>query len=1116
MILSRRSKSLASFWIAFVLSSSLAHAITFRPKTYNYVPPMRNIGLSTVAGGRFFCPQGLANCKPDGVIFFHANADGNDELPTPEDYLRVLGDRGGLVNVNRTHLEMLEAEKNLLTPTARVEFGKSFSGCVGDLNGDGYDDAIAINRDFRHQLWLNAGAIQPGRLLRKTTELNEMAWIGAAPGQLTNVSTLNGEAFRAYSLNQNRENSHNTQARHCAIGDLNRDGRNDIIISHNSVISKAMSDGREPQANSTTLQVFLNQGQGRFLDVSRTKDWLRPADRALPVDSRSFRPLLHDWNQDGRTDILLLGGVRTDNQQVILYPHHLLLQEPDGFRAPSNDQIINLPGENGGLFRSDDVIPLSRFDKRYAVFASEEDLKVYKWNPDTRKLVLDLPAALFVPGDLPLPDFEAGKVTQMKRILRGGLELLVLARQFKMEVYWRELNGLFTKDAQSFTAPPTGSNEDLEVIDVNLDGVQDIIISGKGNSRVALGVGARSFRYSLRYQNRSTMNAQSWGGCLKTDLKPGEPCPFNAYLYPGVRNFAGLTQKLRNLPNGSYLSDVRGFQSFEAIIQMNPKNANLEACLNEPNARNLQADPSALSFFISNCDHPESCTNELRTSCGEIAWNAKPESFRTSCSWFNRREQPYRRVCTLQCYEDCLDTQANTADADLISILEQNPNYFVGACSNRQGACFAQCNEPFLDGQIPPNPAFNRLTSQREIKSEPVTIEEGRATVALDIDGDHFLDIVSEELYQGTHVWKNNGGNQFSLIGPERLPCSLFNREIANGGVQVVDMNSDGNDDLLHIRPEGPLELWLNRFDPVAELGPNPGKLFDAIELRPIGWFGKITASALTVNSFFVGTVANRPEGGQYYVLERWNRPPLALPPKRVGLACKDHRTGQLSKPCPLDITRVRLGDENVVNGKIQSIRSTDINGDGIPDLVLAPQGWREIVEGLLRNPNSGANYFSPVVTLLIGDHADSNVARYKDLSEHVQYSVLQPYGLSMVDTSEGNPINVEVQQVTGINPEDFDGDGDIDLLVTEFARPVYLENLGRKCWSSVETGRSPAGTRCMVDRSEQVFRLGDMGFNGITGLKNYGSTVFDADLDGKLDFVLRSAAEDQVFIQGP
>jgi hypothetical protein len=1147
--------------LAFLATQS-AVAISFRPKTHGLIPPMRMASTTTVAGGHFFCPSGVADCKPDGVLFFNWSADGSSllHLSTPESYLRVSPLRTGLEDISRTHLQR-RASPNLLSRSTQIENGQTVSGCVGDLNGDGYSDVVAINRGYRHQLWINAGKISPGKLLNKTRDLGELAWIGVNPGALVNVSALEGPTLEAY---QNGQQVHNTEVRHCAIGDLNHDGSNDIIVAHNSLISTRMSgeNPAEPQVTHTTIQVFFNQGNtGTFRDVSRSKEWLRPEDRNIRIIQRFYKPIIDDWNRDGRPELLLLGGKRTSNGVVELSPHYFLPQlggilgREAFFPVPSGDRRINIPGVNGGLHRSTDVLRLSKAKVEYGLFAGDDgEVRVYRYVPQLGNipaaLVQSQPGVFFAPGQEPRPSIELGGVNQIRSVWRNGRQLLILARQFQMESYTPGQDGLFRRDLASFGNPPTGSNEDLEVIDVNGDGLEDLVITGNGNARVALASGRTRFEYFLQYPNRSTMNAQSWGGCLRTGLQEGAACPLTAYLVPGTRNFAGLAQNLRNLPNGISRAGET-FINVENFLDSNPKQENLNACLRSGEAMRAQ-DALQLSQVISNCDRPEACTQELVASCG-AQWGRKSPAFQTSCSWFSRRQVNYQMACRAQCRADCTESQGNNADRNLMEILSRIPNYFGEDCEgNLAGACMEQCDAEFLDGVLPGNEAFTRIISNyRNVKFEPVTIEQGSAVVAFDYNGDGLLDILSEETYQGSHLYRNegplNGANfdRFGLVPAEKLPCSLFNRAIENGGVLPLDFDEDGKQDLLHIRTDGPLELWRNLYSAALEAQGNLPKYFEAFDLRPeLGTKIYTLAEsrvAGSLPSLYVGSIQDRPNTQPVqrdFVLERWDPPAqgigrflrrtvefappaaganaLVQPQGRVGLTCKNHLTGVLSNPCPPEITLYRSTPTNDPSGSIKDIEISDINGDGINDLILGPEGWREIADGVLRNPAAGANFYSPVVTLLIGDNVDPKLSRFRDFSSQVQYSALRPLGYSMSWNVDGQEIDVEVHQVTGIESADFDRDGDVDLLITEFTRPVYLENQGPLCWQGLLSGVAQPGMRCLIDRSKQVFRVGDLGFNGVTGLKNYGSTVFDVNGDGRLDFVLRSAAEDQVFIQGP
>ena len=140
------NQALLYFGTLLIIGSS-AFAIEFVPSTFTLIPPIRNGSSDKVAVGNFFCRAGLG-CKNDGVIVFKSNTDGNSKQKTAEReiMLRVSSNPGGgLEDVSFNSLYGGQSA-NLGSPLTGLESGLTIGGCVGDLNGDGYSDIVAVNK----------------------------------------------------------------------------------------------------------------------------------------------------------------------------------------------------------------------------------------------------------------------------------------------------------------------------------------------------------------------------------------------------------------------------------------------------------------------------------------------------------------------------------------------------------------------------------------------------------------------------------------------------------------------------------------------------------------------------------------------------------------------------------------------------------------------------------------------------------------------------------------------------------------------------------------------------------------------------------------------------------
>jgi hypothetical protein len=120
-------------------------------------------------------------------------------------------------------------------------------------------------------------------------------------------------------------------ARKTEVRDLNHDGRPDVIA--------LFAQGTE------TLRVYYNQGQGRFI----SQDLIR----LPPVYGTNYFDL-HDFNQDGHPDILLVNGDNGDYSNIVKPYHGLRIFLNNGSNRFRQSYFYPMPGAWKALARDFD------------------------------------------------------------------------------------------------------------------------------------------------------------------------------------------------------------------------------------------------------------------------------------------------------------------------------------------------------------------------------------------------------------------------------------------------------------------------------------------------------------------------------------------------------------------------------------------------------------------------------------------------------------------------------------------------------------------------------------------------------------------------------------------
>lgn len=270
----------------------------------------------------------------------------------------------------------------------------SHGSTAADVNNDGHIDVI----NSQGHIWLNDGTGQftfhtrldwqsgyaeyingsgvcAGDFDRSgTTQIvaTDLALNGVLPLQDTYVFQLDNNLVPTRKAilptpwfdannNTNTELSHDVS---CAVGDLNNDGWQDIIVV------SAKNGAATPESR---VQVYLNQGNWQFIDA--TSSSMSGWSTAL---LSSYTPKLFDYNNDGRLDIWLMdwdSWGRNSNQLWLNSSSTSFAQT----RQTDFDQLLNdfRTATNAPVGSAGIMIPVKINNKWNFAFTSAVSNKVY-------------------------------------------------------------------------------------------------------------------------------------------------------------------------------------------------------------------------------------------------------------------------------------------------------------------------------------------------------------------------------------------------------------------------------------------------------------------------------------------------------------------------------------------------------------------------------------------------------------------------------------------------------------------------------------------------------------------------------------------------------------------
>jgi hypothetical protein len=165
------------------------------------------------------------------------------------------------------------------------------------------------------------GCIQKGRVWAAAILAVGLAWSAgssirlldiATPAGLTLPNTFGGEATKTYILESTGNGA--------AIFDYDGDGANDILITNGTTLDAP------PGAARHTIQLYRNDGHGKFTDVSR--------QAGFTVEGWAQGVCVGDYNNDGKPDLL-----------ITYYGHNRLYRNLGGGKFVDATAEAHLPAE---------------------------------------------------------------------------------------------------------------------------------------------------------------------------------------------------------------------------------------------------------------------------------------------------------------------------------------------------------------------------------------------------------------------------------------------------------------------------------------------------------------------------------------------------------------------------------------------------------------------------------------------------------------------------------------------------------------------------------------------------------------------------------------------------
>lgn len=1090
--------------------------------------------------GNFECNMNSEVC-PDEDILLVATGWGGTVPSAFQPEQLLMGREDGLRDESYRIYDM---GLDLNDPAVFYTFGSSVKACKGDFNKDGYKDIFIVNKMGPHRLLMNKGGYNAGFFTDATAGLHQKDGEGhdmleelyglirdpnrAVPNPECNLMAV---AEGQLGIWQRYADTFNRKPSSCDVGDINGDTYPDIVVVQWSKFLMRMDQGGCPVIPFKSIQLFLNipQNPGNFIDASLDDNYIPSIkgrdNHQKDATTSSYQDVkLHDVDGDGDMDMILApggGGLgpyypkpldqiffnngrgRFENVMRIednIYSVCRVPRARDGTCPPEPNGKSNI-----GDYKTVRIELATINNKQHIIFVKGMGpLRIFEVKKVDGGITLEnKTVAMFGPvGVEPVSDDAAWwRIHRSESSEEGGFYAsaicdinndrkpdIILGGDAGLHIFL----GLQVKRNGGFTFSRVRENErdliwtpeiirfndaiggkiiyDIACVDADRDGLSDIEITD-AYSWVLANNGDGTLGKREWYPIDHNMDFGSFVGSLSNGT-------VDIVLTPALRNFHPLARVQRNLIDQVYTSQSGGpFNDISAAFPQ-PKLENLDACV-RVYGTSRENDPD-----IELCDEFDSCLNSCRTSCaGSVGMDIDAECTKT-CSQHKVWE-------ALNYVNDMISACRYCRDDSHAS------EYGCGGMHGEIGGNF--CDQPFDWA----NPTWQKVfLALREANYRTIggigykgwgreLVEQSIDMQLLNFGGKDYI-FVQNQYLPPNLVEVGVGAGTFTLVPPERLPCETrFNKK----KVVVTDINNDKLPDL--IMPAGSgnpgIVVWINKW--WQNMGPRD-KLFEKADyqFKKIGQISKvdfIRSIDLDPNDSKREVIASVKIGNERRPMiwslgdnKVFELNDLLTPAGgRFAPLCYQHELKQVA-PCSNNVGRCQVAAayKDKAPGGLSDITVADFNGDGLDDILESFTGATPLIDNCFQ---------SRVPRIYLRNKSGPG---FVDREAYVRYDIYTRF-----------VNNLGVQNAQASDAADFDGDGDIDLLVTDFDTPVYLENLGEDCWNGGEPN-------CFVDKSGEM--LGNQVlFDGKYGAKNYELEVYDFNRDGLMDFLLNTAGHNILYM---